>query len=130
VTEAFYWDLNDNTRAFSSRFGQRFNGRMPTANQAGVYSSVLAYLHAVKAADSIVGEEVVAEMRKQPIEDKLFGTVTVRGDGRAVHDMYIFRVKTPAESKGRWDDYAVLARVPGNEAFRPLNQGGCKLITD
>jgi branched-chain amino acid transport system substrate-binding protein len=130
VTEAFYWDLNDNTRAFSSRFGQRFNGRMPTANQAGVYSSVLAYLHAVKAADSIVGEEVVAEMRKQPIEDKLFGTVTVRRDGRAVHDMYIFRVKTPAESKGRWDDYAVLARVPGNEAFRPLNQGGCKLITD
>jgi branched-chain amino acid transport system substrate-binding protein len=130
VTEAFYWDLNDETRAFARRFGQRFGGRMPTANQAGVYSSVLAYLNAVKAADSIVGEDVVAQMRKQPIVDKLFGTVTVRQDGRAVHDMYTFRVKTPSESKARWDDYVVLARVPGNEAFRPLNQGGCKLVTN
>jgi branched-chain amino acid transport system substrate-binding protein len=130
VTEAFYWDLNDNTRAFARRFGQRFNGRMPTANQAGVYSSVLAYLNAVKAADSVVGEDVIAQMRKQPIEDVLFGTVTVRPDGRAVHDMYTFRVKAPDESKARWDDYAVLARVPGNEAFRPLNQGGCKLVTN
>src|ERR1700712_1532857 len=86
VTEAFYWDLNNNTRAFGRRFGQRFNGRMPTANQAGVYSSVLAYLHAVKASGSIVGEEVIAQLRKQPIEDRLFGTVTVRQDGRAVHD--------------------------------------------
>jgi branched-chain amino acid transport system substrate-binding protein len=129
VTEAFYWDLNDNTRSFARRFGQRFNGRMPTANQAGVYSSVLAYLHAVKTANSIEGEVVVAEMRKQPIEDKLFGTVTVRQDGRAVHDMYTFRVKTPGESKSRWDTYNVVARIPGNEAFRPLDQGGCKLVT-
>ena len=105
VTEAFYWDLNDDTRAFARRFAQRFNDRVPTANQAGVYSSVLAYLHAVKASGSIEGEAVVAEMRKAPIEDKLFGTVTVRQDGRAVHDMYTFRVKTPAESKSRWDTY-------------------------
>jgi branched-chain amino acid transport system substrate-binding protein len=129
VTEAFYWDLNDNTRAFAQRFGQRFNGRMPTANQAGVYSSVLAYLDAVKAVNTIEGEAVVAAMRKQPIEDKLFGTVTVRQDGRAVHDMYTFRVKAPSESKSRWDTYNVLARIPGNQAFRPLDQGGCKLVT-
>jgi branched-chain amino acid transport system substrate-binding protein len=129
VTEAFYWDLNDNTRAFAQRFGQRFNGRMPTANQAGVYSSILAYLDAVKAVNTIEGEAVVAEMRKQPIEDKLFGTVTVRQDGRAVHDMYTFRVKAPSESKSRWDTYNVLARIPGNQAFRPLDQGGCKLVT-
>jgi branched-chain amino acid transport system substrate-binding protein len=127
VTEAFYWDLNDDTRAFARRFGQRFNGRMPTANQAGVYSSVLAYLNAVKAAQTIVGEDVLAQMRKQPIQDKLFGTVTVRRDGRAVHDMYTFKVKTPEESKARWDDYTVLARIPGDQAFRPLDQGGCNL---
>ncbi|MDR3530578.1 MAG: ABC transporter substrate-binding protein [Rhodopila sp.] len=129
VTEAFYWDLNDATRAFARRFAQRFNDRMPTANQAGVYSSVLAYLFAVKAANTIEGEAVVAQMRKQPIQDALFGTVTVRQDGRAVHDMYIFRVKAPGESKSRWDTYKVVTRVPGNEAFRPLNQGGCKLVT-
>jgi branched-chain amino acid transport system substrate-binding protein len=130
VTEAFYWDLNDNTRAFARRFAQRFNGRVPTANQAGVYSSVLAYLNAVKAANSIVGEDVIAQMRRQPIEDKLFGTVMVRQDGRAVHDMYTFKVKSPAESKARWDDYSVLARIPGDQAFRPLNQGGCKLVAN
>jgi branched-chain amino acid transport system substrate-binding protein len=128
VTEAFYWDLNDDTRSFARRFAQRFGGRMPTANQAGVYSSVLAYLNAVKAAQTIVGEDVIAQMRRQPIQDKLFGTVIVRQDGRAVHDMYTFKVKAPGESKGRWDDYTVLARVPGDQAFRPLNQGGCKLV--
>jgi branched-chain amino acid transport system substrate-binding protein len=128
VTEAFYWDLNDATRAFARRFAQRFNGRMPTANQAGVYASVLAYLHAVKAAQSVVGETVIAELQRAPIHDALFGTVTVRKDGRAVHDMYIFRVKQPGESKGRWDDYHVVATVPGAEAFRPLDKGGCKLV--
>jgi branched-chain amino acid transport system substrate-binding protein len=130
VTEAFYWDLNDNTRAFARRFAQRFNGRIPTANQAGVYSSVLAYLNTVKGANSIVGEDVIAQMRRQPIEDKLFGTVMVRQDGRAVHDMYTFKVKSPAESKARWDDYSVLARIPGDQAFRPLNKGGCKLVAN
>jgi branched-chain amino acid transport system substrate-binding protein len=130
VTEAYYWDLNDNTRAFARRFAQRFNDKVPTANQAGVYSSVLAYLNAVKTAGSIAGETVVAQMRKGPIEDKLFGTVTVRRDGRAVHDMYTFRVKAPAESRSPWDVYKVLARIPGDEAFRPLNQGGCRLVTD
>ncbi|PPQ26293.1 ABC transporter substrate-binding protein [Rhodopila globiformis] len=129
VTEAFYWDLNNATRAFSRRFAQRFNGRMPTENQAGVYSSVLAYLNAVKAANTIEGEKVVAQMRKQPIQDALFGTVTVRQDGRAVHDMYTFRVKAPGESASRWDVYKLMARIPGSEAFRPLDKGGCRLVT-
>jgi branched-chain amino acid transport system substrate-binding protein len=128
VTEAFYWDLNDGTRAFAARFGQRFNGRVPTANQAGVYSSVLAYLRAAKAAGTIDGEAVVAQMRQAPIEDILFGTVTVRPDGRAVHDMYTFRVKAPNESHSRWDTYQLVARIPGAEAFRPLDQGGCPLV--
>ncbi|MBN8907443.1 MAG: ABC transporter permease [Rhodospirillales bacterium 69-11] len=128
VTEAFYWDLNDDTRAFARRFAQRF-GRVPTANQAGVYSSVLAWLQAVKSANTIEGEAVVAEMRKAPIHDKLFGTVVVRKDGRAVHDMYTFRVKTPAQSTGRWDVYERLATIPGDEAFRPLDKGGCRLVT-
>jgi branched-chain amino acid transport system substrate-binding protein len=128
VTEAFYWDLNDDTRSFGRRFAQRFGERMPTANQAGVYSSVLAYLNTVKAAQTVVGEDVIAQMRKHPIEDMLFGTVTIRQDGRAVHDMYTFKVKAPGESKGRWDDYAVLARIPGDDAFRPLDQGGCRLV--
>ena len=130
MTEAYYWDLNDNTRAFAKRFGDRFDGKMPTANQAGVYSSVLAYLQAVKAAGSIVGEDVIAQMQKAPIEDKLFGSVVVRKDGRAVHDMYTFRVKAPGESKSPWDTYKVVATVPGNEAFRPLKEGGCKLVTN
>jgi branched-chain amino acid transport system substrate-binding protein len=129
VTEAFYWDLNDATRSFARRFAQRYYDRMPTANQAGVYSSVLAYLNAVKAANVVEGEKVVAQMRSQPIQDALFGTVTVRQDGRAVHDMYTFRVKAPGESTSRWDVYQVVARVPGAEAFRPLDQGGCKLVT-
>jgi branched-chain amino acid transport system substrate-binding protein len=128
VTEAFYWDLNDATRAFGRRFAQRFGGRMPTANQAGVYSSVLAYLNTVKAAQTIEGEAVIAQMQKAPIQDALFGSVTVRKDGRAVHDMYTFKVKTPAESSSRWDVYQVMATVPGAEAFRPLDKGGCRLV--
>jgi len=128
VTEAFYWGLNDKTKAFSARFGQRFNGRVPTANQAGTYSSVLAYLRAVKAAGTIDGAAVVAQMRKAPIQDDLFGTVIVRPDGRAVHDMYTFKVKAPGESTSRWDVYDLVTRIPGSEAFRPLDQGGCPMV--
>src|SRR5689334_21026726 len=100
LTAAFYWDLNDRTRSWSKRFAARMDGRMPTMDQAGVYSSMLAYLRA-KAADSISGTKVVAKMASAPINDSLFGTTTIRRDGRAVHDMYLFEVKTPAESKGR-----------------------------
>jgi branched-chain amino acid transport system substrate-binding protein len=128
VTEAFYWDLNDQTRAFGRRFAQRFDGRMPTSNQAGTYSSVLAYLNAVKAAGTIDGDKVIAAMRRAPIDDPLFGTVTVRPDGRAVHAMYMFRVKRPEESQSRWDVYALIATIPPDQAFRPLDQGGCPLV--
>ena len=128
LTEAFYWDLNEETRAFTVRFAEKMPGRVPTENQAGVYSSVLAYLRAAKKADSIEGEKVIDAMKSAPIPDKLFGPVIVRQDGRALHPMYVFRVKTPAESKSRWDLYTLIATIPANEAFRPLDQGGCSLV--
>jgi len=128
LSEAFYWDLNEATRAFAKRFAERMGGRMPTEDQAGVYSETLAYLRAVKAADTIEGDKVVAEMRKAPIEDALFGRVIVRADGRATHAMYVFRVKTPEASKGRWDDYELVESIPASEAFRPLAEGGCRLV--
>ncbi len=128
LTEAFYWDLNDNTRAFAKRFAERMPGRVPTENQAGVYSSIMAYLRAAKLAGSIEGEQVVAAMRRTPIEDPLFGTVTVRPDGRAVHAMYVFRVKTPAQSTSRWDLYTLVSTIPAEVAFRPMDEGGCPMV--
>jgi branched-chain amino acid transport system substrate-binding protein len=128
LTEAFYWDLNDNTRAWSKRFAERMNGRMPTQDHAGVYSATLAYLRAVRDAETIVGEQVVAAMQKAPLQDKLFGSVIIRPDGRAVHDMYLFQVKNPAESKGPWDLYTLQQTIPGNSVFRPLKAGGCAMI--
>ncbi len=128
LTEAFYWDLNDGTRAFTRRFAERMPGRVPTENQAGVYSSVLAYLRAAKLAGSVEGEKVIEAMRRAPIEDPLFGAVTVRPDGRAVHAMYVFRVKTPAQSASRWDLYTLVSTIPPDLAFRPLEQGGCPML--
>ena len=128
LTEAFYWDLNDGTRAFARRFAERMPGRVPTENQAGVYSSVLAYLRAARAADSIEGARVVEATRRAPIEDPLFGTVTVRPDGRAIHAMHVFRVKAPAASKSRWDVYELVSTIPAEQAFRPIEQGGCPLV--
>ena len=128
LTEAFYWDLNDGTRAFSKRFAERVPGRVPTENQAGVYSSVLAYLRAAKQAQSIEGDKVLAAMRGMKIDDALFGPVKVRVDGRAVHAMHVFRVKAPAASASRWDVYEHVATIPADEAFRPLDQGGCPLV--
>ncbi len=128
LTEAFYWDLNDRTRTWSQAFAARAAGRMPTMNHAGVYSSVLAYLRAAAAADSVSGAKVVAQMGAAPIEDALFGTTAIRRDGRAVHDMYLFQVKKPAESRGRWDYYTTIATIPAAEAFRPMAGGGCPLV--
>ncbi len=127
LSEAFYWDLNDATRAFARRFAERMDGRMPTEDQAGVYSETLAYLRAAKAADTIDGDKVVAAMKAAPIADPLFGPVVVRPDGRATHPMYVFKVKPPAESKGRWDVYGLVETIPADEAFRPLAEGGCPL---
>ena len=129
VTEAFYWDLNDNTRAWSKRFGARFGGRMPTMNHAGVYSETLAFLKAATAENTLSGRKIVARMQAAPIDDVLFGPTTIRPDGRAVHAMYLFRVKKPEESKSSYDLYHVAATIPANEAFRPLAEGGCPLVS-
>ena len=127
LTEAFYWDLNDATRAWSRRFAARHGGRMPTMNHAGVYSATLAYLRAATTVGSISGRAAVARMGAAPIDDALFGPTTVRPDGRAVHAMYLFRVKAPAASTGPYDLYDVVATIPPDQAFRPLDAGGCSL---
>ncbi len=128
LCEAFYWDLNDQTRAWSRRFAQRMGGRMPTQNHAGVYSCILAYLRAVRDIGTIEGEKVVEQMRSKPIPDPLFGETTIRRDGRAVHAMHIFRVKRPEESRGAWDYYEQIDTIAPDHAFRPLDQGGCPLV--
>jgi branched-chain amino acid transport system substrate-binding protein len=128
LTEAFYWDLNDETRAWSQRFAQAHNGSMPTMAHAGVYSSVLHYLKAVEAAGAKDSQAVVVKMKELPTEDPLFGKGEVRVDGRKIHDMHLFRVKAPEQSKGAWDYYEKLATIPAAEAFRPLEEGGCPLV--
>ena len=128
LAESYYWNLNDASRGFARRFAARMGGRVPTANQAMVYDSVLAYLRAAKAANSIDGTKVLDEMKKAPIRDPFFGEVTVRADGRAIHPMYVFRVKAPAESKQRWDVYDLVSTIPADQAFRPTNEGGCPMV--
>ncbi len=128
LTEAFYWDLNDQTRAWSKRFAERHRGAMPTMAQAGVYSAVLHYLKAVEALKSDDGAKVVAKMKEIPTDDPVFGKGTVRADGRHVHPMYLFEVKKPSESKGPWDYYKVRATIPAEQAFRPLDQGDCPMV--
>ena len=128
LTATFYWDMNDKTRAWSKRFAALDNNKMPTMVQAGVYTSVLEYLAAVSAINSDDGRKVVAQMKKKPFDDPLFGRSYVREDGRNVHAAYLFQVKTPAESKGPYDYYKTLATIPADEAFRPLKDGGCSLV--
>jgi len=127
LSEAFYWDLNDDTRAFSKRFMDKV-GRMPSAAQAGVYSSITHYLKAVKAAGTTDAAAVMKIMKETPINDMFAKNGRIREDGRMVHDMYLFEVKKPSESKGRWDDYKLLATVSGNEAFQPLSESRCPLV--
>jgi len=127
LTEAFYWDLNDRTRAWSKRFAAQHHGAMPTMVQAGVYSAVLHYLKAVDALKSDDGTKIIAKMKEMPTDDALFGKGTVRADGRKIHPMYLFEVKKPSESKGAWDYYKVRATIPAEQAFRPLDQGECPL---
>ncbi|WP_338827458.1 ABC transporter substrate-binding protein [Bradyrhizobium sp. 27S5] len=127
ITEAYYWDLNDRTRAFGKRFFERMK-RMPTMNQAATYSATLHYLNAVKAAGSKETKPVLAKMRATPVRDAFTDNGVVREDGRMVHSMFLFEVKKPEESKAPWDYYKVLAEVPGDQAFRPLKDGGCPLI--
>ena len=128
LTEAFYWDRTPQTRAWSQRFGKRHKGAMPTMAQAGVYSATLHYLKAVEALKSDDGPKVIAQMKKMPSDDPVFGKGRVRQDGRHVHDMYLFEVKKPSESKGPWDYYKVRATIPAEQAFRPEKDGGCPLV--
>jgi branched-chain amino acid transport system substrate-binding protein len=127
LSEAFYWDLNDETRAFSKRFMERTK-RVPSAVQAGTYSSVTHYLKAVKAAGTTDAAAVIKVMKETPINDMFARNGKIREDGRMVHDMYLFEVKKPSESKGRWDDYKLLATIPGNEAFQSLELSRCPLV--
>ena len=128
LSEAFYWDLDTQTRAWSTRFARRHWGAMPTMGQAGVYSAVLHYLKAVDALKSDDGTMVIAKMKALPTDDPLFGKGTIRPDGRKIHPMYLFEVKKPSESKGPWDFYKLRATIPAAEAFRPMGQGNCSLV--
>ncbi|MFM1989295.1 MAG: hypothetical protein RJA99_2252 [Pseudomonadota bacterium] len=129
LTESFYWDLNDGTRAFAKEFAAANKGRMPSMVQAGVYASVLHYLKAVEALKSDAdGVKVVDKMKEMPTDDRLFGKGSIRADGRKIHDAYLFEVKKPNESKGAWDYYKLRATIPAAEAFRPLSQSECPLV--
>jgi branched-chain amino acid transport system substrate-binding protein len=126
-TEGFYWDFNDETRAFGKRFLAK-DGLMPSSYQAGVYSSILHYLKAVKAVGSKDPQKVLAWMRANKVDDFFSHGGYIREDGRMVHDMYLVQAKTPAESKGEWDLYKILETLPGDEVYRPLKDGGCPLV--
>ena len=128
-TESFYWDLNDDTRAWAKRFAPRNNDRYPTAMQAGVYAATLHYLRAVdQLGASSDGKAVVQEMKRLPTDDPLFGKGAVRADGRKLHNMYLFEVKKPDESKYPWDYYKLIKTIPPSEAWRPLEEGGCDFL--
>ena len=127
LTEAFYWDMNDETRAFSKRFFQRTQ-RMPNMSQAGVYSATLHYLKAVQAAGTDATEPVMRIMKVTPVNDVFARNGRIREDGRMVHDMYLFEVKKPEESKAPWDYYRLVATIPADEAFQPLSQSRCPLV--
>jgi branched-chain amino acid transport system substrate-binding protein len=129
VTEGWYWDQNDADRDFAKKFAPQFKGIYPNMGHAGLYSAVSHYLKAVEALKSAAdGRAIVAKMKEMPTDDKLYGKGTVRADGRKIHPMYLFEVKTPAESKGPWDYYKLRATIPADEAFRPLAEGGCPLV--
>ena len=127
LTEAFYWDMNEGTRAFAKRFGTLMPGNVPGSVHAGQYSGITHYLKAVIAVGSAraSGRAVVEQMKATPIDDPLYGKGAVRKDGRAIHDMYLFEVKSPEQSRGPWDYYTLKGTVPAAEAFRPIDKGGC-----
>ncbi|MEW6257314.1 MAG: ABC transporter substrate-binding protein [Pseudomonadota bacterium] len=124
----FYWDRTDATRAFAKRFAERNGGRMPSQVQAGMYSSTLAYLRAVKAAGTDEGKAVAAKIRELPVDDFFAEGARVRADGRLMNDLFLATVKTPAESKGPWDYYKITTRLKASEVIRPLEAGGCPFV--
>jgi branched-chain amino acid transport system substrate-binding protein len=128
VTETFYWDRTPETRAWSKRWSERNSGRYPTMMQAGVYGATLHYLKAVAAVGSTAdGRKVVDKMKEMPTDDPLFGKGTILPNGRKIHDVYVFQVKSPEESKYPWDYYKLVSTVPGQQAFLTLEQSGCNL---
>ncbi len=124
---AFYWDRNDGSRAFAERFFKRLH-KMPNMSQAGIYSSTLHYLNAVKAAGTTDAAAVMKQMRETPIDDFFTHGGHIRTDGLMVHDMFLFQAKTPAGSKGEWDLYKQIATIPGDQAFPPLSESRCPLV--
>ncbi len=128
VTNTFYWDQNDQTRAFAKRFAALDKGIHPTMVHAGVYSSVLHYLKSVESLKSDDGTKVIANMKATPTDDPLFGKGSIRADGRKIHPAYLVEVKKPAESKGPWDYYKVRTTIPADQAFRPMKDGDCPLV--
>ncbi len=132
LTESFYWDLNDRTRAFSKRMQPLFPDQRPNMNHAGCYAATLHYLKAVAAlgapAAKADGKAVIAQMKATPTDDDAFGHGSIRIDGRGIFPAYLFQVKTPAQSKGPWDYYNLLATTPADDAWRPLSEGGCSLV--
>jgi branched-chain amino acid transport system substrate-binding protein len=130
-TETFYWDMNDQTRAFSKRFADRMKTHaQPTMVQAGVYAGLLHYFKALEAlgGNPHDGAKVVAKMKELPTDDPLFGKGSIRADGRKVHPAYLFEVKSPAESKGPWDYYKLIGTTSADQAFRPLSESACPLV--
>lgn len=127
LSSAFYWDMNDATRAWSKRFIEKTH-KVPTMIHAGTYGAVMHYLKAVEAAGTLDGPTVAAKMREMPVNDFMTRNGKIRPDGRLVRDMYLFRVKSPAQSRYKLDYYELLATIPGDEAFRPMEGGGCPLL--
>src|SRR6478672_10325487 len=130
-TETFYWDMNDDTRAFSKRYSERSkNKAQPSMVQAGVYSGLVHYFKALEAmgGNPHDGAKVAAKMKEMPTDDPLFGKGTIRVDGRKIHPAYLFEVKKPSESKGPWDYYKLVGTTPGEQAFRPLSESACPLV--
>jgi branched-chain amino acid transport system substrate-binding protein len=128
-TESFYWDLNDQTRAWSRRFAARNQQGYPSALHAGAYASIRHYLRAAKALDTFAdGKAVVDKMKELPTDDPLFGKGSIRPDGRKIHPMYLFQVKTPSESKYPWDYYKLVSTIPADQVWRPLKEGSCPLV--
>ncbi len=129
LTEPFYWNMNDGTRAFAKRFARLMPGDVPGSVHAGQYSATMHYLKACVAIGpdkaKASGRAVIDQMKATPTDDPLFGKGAVRKDGRVIHDMHLFEVKSPAQSKEPWDYYILRRTVPAAEAFRPINAGGC-----
>lgn len=129
ITNSFYWDMNDKTRAWSQRFMAMNDGRLPTMIHAGTYSGILQYLRAGQAANSTDPKVIAAKMHEMPVNDMYNDNIVIRPDGRVLHKMFLMQVKSPAQSKYKYDYYTKLADIPGDQAFRPMAEGNCPFVT-